>query len=67
MEKNRHWTFWMGIGFLIAGGISYAIVLGGEGPPSFIEQVSAYSIGWIIFGVGAIVFSFVKRTTKQRQ
>lgn len=67
MIKDMHWTFWMGIGFLIAGGISYAIAIGGEGPPSFIEEVSAYSIGWIIFGIGMVVFSFVKKMMKKKQ
>ena len=57
----------MGIGFLIAGGISFAITLGGEAPPSFKEEVSAYSIGWIIFGVGMVAFSFVKKMRNQKQ
>ena len=56
---RTRWIFWAGVGFIIAGFISFIITLGGQGPPSFIEELSGSSIGWIIIGAVLIVFSII--------
>ncbi|KAF6245104.1 hypothetical protein [Nitrosopumilus sp. b2] len=63
-REKFHWTLWIGIGFLIAGGISLGILLSGEGPPKFIEETSAYSYAWIIFGISLVSYSIIKRILK---
>lgn len=68
MNKEKlHWTLWVGIGFLIAGGISLAILLAGEGPPSYIEETTTYSYAWIIFGVGLIAYSTIRSILKSKK
>ena len=68
MNKEKlHWTFWVGIGFLIAGGISWAILLAGEGPVNYIEETITYSYGWIIFGAGLIIYSSIRKIVKYRE
>ena len=52
--------FWIGISFVIAGIVSFAITLGGEGPSNFIEELVDSSISWIIIGIVLTVFSLVK-------
>lgn len=61
ISQKLHWSFWVGIGFLIAGGIGAGILLAGEGPLSFVEETLAYSYAWIIFGIGLIIFSGIRR------
>ena len=46
-----HWLFWMGVGLIVSGIVSVGIILAGEGPPSFIQEVYVYSVGWIVAGV----------------
>ena len=54
-------VFWAGVSFVIAGFVSLALTLGGEGPSSFIEEVLGSSIGWIIIGIILILFSLLKK------
>ncbi|MFQ5781818.1 MAG: hypothetical protein ACE5GR_02025 [Nitrosopumilus sp.] len=62
MEKNRfHWTFWAGVGFIIASLISFTVVLFGEATPSLIEELLGYNVGWMIAGIVLVVFSFLKK------
>ena len=56
-----HWLFWMGIGLIISGVVSVAIILTGEGSPSFIEQTYVYSVGWIVAGVVLTIAGIVKQ------
>ena len=56
----------MGIGFLIAGGISWAILLAGEGPPSFVEETATYSYGWVIFGAGLTIYSMIRKISRSK-
>ena len=68
MNKEKlHWTFWVGMGFLIAGGISWAILLAGESPPNFIEETITYSYAWIIFGMGLIIYAMIKKSIKSKE
>ena len=59
-NRKTRLVFWIGISFLIAGIVSFAITLEGEGPSSFIEELTGSSIGWIIIGISLIVFSLIK-------
>ncbi len=66
MEKSRfHWTFWVGVGFVIASLISFAVVLGGEGTPGLVEELFGHTVGWLIVGLGFIGFSFLKKILKK--
>lgn len=56
-----HWSVWFGISFVIAGFVSFVITLGGNGPPSFIEELFGSSISWIIIGIALIIFSVLKK------
>ena len=67
IKEKLHWTFWVGIGFLIAGGISWEILLAGEGPQSFVEETATYSYGWIIFGIGLIIYSTIRKFLKSKE
>ena len=60
-----HWSFWVGVGFVIASLVSLAVVLGGEGPSSLIEELLGYSIGWTVMGIALIAFSFLKNLVKK--
>ena len=62
-----HWLFWMGIGLMISGIVSVGIIFAGEGPPSFIEQVYVYSVGWIVSGVVLTIAGIVKQLLKKNK
>ena len=60
-----HWIFWTGIGFIIAGLVSIGITLGGEGPPSFIDELLNYNIGWMIIGLALVIFGLTNKVIKK--
>ena len=66
-REKVHWTLWVGIGFLIAGGISLGILFAGEGPPRYIEETAAYGYAWMIFGGSLIVYSIIRRILKSKK
>lgn len=51
----------------MAGGISWAMLLAGEGPPSYIEETITYSYGWAIFGAGLIIYSTIREIVKSQE
>lgn len=53
------------MGFVVASLISFAVVLGGEGMPSLVEELFGYTVGWLIVGFGLIGFSFLKKISKK--
>ena len=66
MNKSRfHWSFWVGVGFVIASLISFGVVLGGEGPPGLVEELFGYTVGWTVVGFALIAFSFLKNIVKK--
>ncbi len=57
----KGWFFWAGIGLIIGGAISLALNLGVQENLSDLEDLSGYSLSWIVVGIALIVFSIVKR------
>lgn len=56
----KSWIFWTGISFVIGGVVSLAINLSvGENFGMF-EDLKGYSFGWIVVGVGFIIYSMLK-------
>ena len=66
MDKSRfHWSFWVGVGFVVASLISFGVILGGEGSPSLVEELFGYTVGWTVVGLALIAFSFLKNIVKK--
>ncbi|MFB5623194.1 MAG: hypothetical protein ACE5R5_02645 [Nitrosarchaeum sp.] len=55
----KNWLFWAGLSFIIGGAVSFALTLGVTG--SFSEDMSGYSIGWILVGVVLIIIGYIKK------
>lgn len=53
----RTWLFWAGVSFIIGGTISLALNLSVQASLSMLEDLTGYSIGWIVVGVALILFS----------
>ncbi|MFB5607661.1 MAG: hypothetical protein ACE5RI_05735 [Candidatus Nitrosomaritimum yanchengensis] len=53
----RTWLFWAGVSFIIGGTISLALNLSVQASLSMLEDLTGYSIGWIVVGVVLILFS----------
>ena len=56
-----NWLLWAGISFTLGGVVSWALTMGATETISFKEDISGYSIGWILVGIVLIVISFIKR------
>lgn len=57
----KTWFLWAGISFIIGGIVSFALTKGSTMPLSFQEDISTYSIGWILVGIVLISIGFLKR------
>ena len=55
-----NWFVWAGISFIIGGLVSWALTLGATGDLLLEEDLTGYSIGWILVGIVLIVFGFNK-------
>ena len=55
---------WAGLAFIVGGGISLAMTLSVQGEISPREDLSTYSIGWILAGVAMIGAGFVLKSKK---
>ena len=53
----KSWLFWAGISFIIGGTISLALNLSVQASLTMLEDLTGYSIGWIVVGITLIVFS----------
>jgi len=53
----RTWLFWAGVSFIIGGTISLALNLSVQASLSMLEDLTGYSIGWIVVGIALIIFS----------
>ena len=53
----RPWLFWAGVSFIIGGTISLALNLSVQSSLSMLEDLTGYSIGWIVVGIALIIFS----------
>jgi amino acid transporter len=57
----KTWFLWAGISFVIGGVVSFVLTKGATESVSFQEDISGYSIGWIIVGLVLILVGFLKR------
>ena len=57
----KSWLFWAGVSFIIGGMVSFAINLGATSPVSSSEDLSGYSVGWILVGAVLIVIGYIKK------
>lgn len=57
----KKWLFWAGISFIIGGSISLALNLGVQANLSMLEDLTGYSLGWIVVGVAFIVYSMITK------
>jgi len=56
-----NWLLWAGISFILGGVVSWALTVGATETVSFQEDISGYSIGWILVGIVLLVIGFIKR------
>ena len=55
------WILWAGIGFIVGGIISWGLTAGILGTISLKEDLSGYSIGWILVGIILASIGYIKR------
>jgi hypothetical protein len=55
----KNWLSWAGLSFIIGGTVSFALTIGTTG--SFSEDISGYSIGWILVGTVLIIIGYIKK------
>jgi branched-subunit amino acid permease len=62
----KSWLFWAGVSFIIGGMISFAINLGATSHVSSSEDLSGYSMGWILVGTVLIVIEYIKKKNQTK-
>ena len=58
----RKWLIWSGLAFIVGGAISLAMTLGVQGELDPREDLTPYSVGWIIAGVVMIGAGFILKS-----
>jgi hypothetical protein len=53
----KTWLFWAGVSFIIGGAISLALNLSVQASLTMLEDLTGYSIGWIVVGIALIIYS----------
>jgi len=53
----KTWLFWAGISFIVCGTISLALNLSVQASLTMLEDLTGYSIGWIVVGITLIIYS----------
>ena len=53
----KTWLFWAGVSFIIGGTISLALNLSVQASLTMLEDLTGYSIGWIVVGIVLLIFS----------
>ena len=53
----KTWLFWAGVSFILGGTISLALNLSVQDSLTMLEDLTGYSIGWIVVGIVLIVYS----------
>lgn len=56
----KTWLFWAGVSFVIGGTISLALNLSVQSTLTMLEDLTGYSIGWIVVGIVLIIYSKLK-------
>ncbi len=57
----KTWFLWAGISFIVGGLVSFALVTGATASISFQEDISGYSIAWILVGIILASIGFLRR------
>lgn len=57
----KHWLVWVGISFIMGGAISLAMNTAVHEPLGYLEDLSGYSVGWMIIGGVLIGYGFIRR------
>ena len=57
----QSWILWAGISFIVGGIISWGLTVGALGTISLKEDLSGYSIGWILVGIILAIIGYIKR------
>lgn len=60
LQNMKKWLFWAGISFIIGGTISLALNLSVQSNLSMLEDLTGYSLGWIVVGIVFIAYSILK-------
>ena len=55
----RRWLIWAGIAIILGGGISLGMTLSVQGELDPSEDLTPYSIGWMMAGIVMIVSGFI--------
>lgn len=56
----KKWLFWAGVSFIIGGFVSLALNLSVQANLRMLEDLTGYSIGWIVVGAVLIGYSLIK-------
>ena len=62
----KTWLFWAGVSFIIGGTISLALNLGVQASLTMLEDLTGYSIGWMVVGGALIAYSFLKSKKEEK-
>ncbi|MGD2106837.1 MAG: hypothetical protein PVH93_04450 [Nitrosopumilaceae archaeon] len=62
----KTWLFWAGVSFIIGGTISLALNLSVQSSLTILEDLTGYSIGWILTGIALIVYSKLRGNKESR-
>lgn len=57
----KNWLFWAGVSFIVGGIVSLALNLGATETLRFSEDLTGYTIGWILVGVVLIGIGYIKK------
>lgn len=63
----KNWLSWAGLSFIVGGTVSFALTLGATGTLSFSEDLSGYSMGWILVGTVLIIIGYIKKKNPSEQ
>ncbi len=63
----KTWLFWAGVSFIIGGTISLALNLSVQASLTMLEDLTGYSIGWMVVGGSLIAYSFLKSKKEEKK
>ena len=63
----KNWLFWAGVSFILGGVVSLALNLGVTETLSSSEDLSGYSIGWMLVGAVLVGIGYIKKKSFNKQ
>lgn len=57
---TKHWLIWVGISFIIGGAVSLAMNTAIQEPLGYLEDLTGYSVGWMIIGGVLIGYGYIR-------